>query len=135
MRAVVYRGARTFDVEERLETDPGDGEVSIAVAYTGICGTDLHIYHGDMDARVGAEAVIGHEMSGRIAEIGPGVTGWSVGQPVTVMPTRSCGVCAACLRGHSHICHAMQFLGIDSPGAMQSRWNVPADLVEYLKSL
>jgi 2-desacetyl-2-hydroxyethyl bacteriochlorophyllide A dehydrogenase len=129
MKVVVYRGARTLAIEERPEAEPGHGELGIAVAYTGICGTDLHIYHGDMDARVGADAVIGHEMSGRIARIGPGVTGWSVGQPVTVMPTRSCGACAACLRGHSHICHAMRFLGIDSPGAMQSRWNVPADLV------
>ncbi|WP_327003824.1 alcohol dehydrogenase catalytic domain-containing protein [Dactylosporangium sp. NBC_01737] len=129
MKVVVYRGARTLEIEERPEAEPRHGELSIAVAYTGICGTDLHIYHGDMDARVGADAVIGHEMSGRIAGIGPGVTGWSVGQPVTVMPTRSCGACAACLQGHSHICHAMQFLGIDSPGAMQSRWNVPADLV------
>ncbi|MDG6105748.1 (R,R)-butanediol dehydrogenase [Dactylosporangium aurantiacum] len=129
MKAVVYRGARTLDIEERPEAEPGHGELGIAVAYTGICGTDLHIYHGDMDARVGTGAVIGHEMSGRVAAIGPGVTGWSVGQPVTVMPTRACGECPACVRGHSHICHRMQFLGIDSPGAMQSRWNVPADLV------
>ncbi|MEV0570732.1 alcohol dehydrogenase catalytic domain-containing protein [Dactylosporangium sp. NPDC050588] len=129
MKAVVYRGARTLDIEERPEEEPGHGELGIAIAYTGICGTDLHIYHGDMDARVGAAAVIGHEMSGRVAKLGPGVTGWSVGQPVTVMPTRSCGRCAACRRGHSHICHSMRFLGIDSPGAMQSQWNVPADLV------
>jgi 2-desacetyl-2-hydroxyethyl bacteriochlorophyllide A dehydrogenase len=129
MKAVVYRRARTLDVEDRAEQEPRNGELSIAIAYTGICGTDLHIFHGDMDARVGAAAVIGHEMSGRVAKIGPGVTGWSVGQPVTVMPTRACGRCAACRREHSHICHAMQFLGIDSPGAMQSLWNVPADLV------
>lgn len=129
MRAVVYRGARTVEVVDRPAPEPGPGEVGIAVAYTGICGTDLHIYHGDMDARVGASAVIGHEMSGRIATIGAGVTGWSAGQPVTVMPTRSCGRCAACRRELSHICHAMDFLGIDSPGAMQSSWNVPADLV------
>ncbi|MEK8107102.1 alcohol dehydrogenase catalytic domain-containing protein [Micromonospora sp. M12] len=69
------------------------------MAYTGICGTDLHIYHGDMDARVGDSAIIGHEMSGRIAAIGEDVTGWTVGQPVTVMPTRPCGSCAACQRG------------------------------------
>lgn len=129
MKAVVYRGARTLDIEERPDVEPGRGELSIAVAYTGICGTDLHIYHGDMDGRVGAEAVIGHEMSGRVAKLGAGVTGWSVGQPVTVMPTRSCGRCAACRRGLRHICHSMQFLGIDSPGAMQALWNVPADLV------
>jgi (R,R)-butanediol dehydrogenase / meso-butanediol dehydrogenase / diacetyl reductase len=129
MKAVVYRGTRKIEIEDRPTAPPGYGQVAIEVAYTGICGTDLHIYHGDMDARVGPAAVIGHEMSGRVAAVGPEVTGWAVGQPVTVMPTRSCGGCAACKRGDSHICHAMDFLGIDSPGAMQSIWNVPADLV------
>ncbi|MDG4808826.1 alcohol dehydrogenase catalytic domain-containing protein [Micromonospora sp. WMMD1120] len=129
MKAVVYRGARHLGIEERDPEPPGPGQVRIAVAYTGICGTDLHIYHGDMDARVGASAVLGHEMSGRIAALGENVTGWSVGQPVTVLPTRPCGGCAACRRGNSHVCHAMNFLGIDSPGAMQSSWTVPEELV------
>ncbi|MDG4789702.1 alcohol dehydrogenase catalytic domain-containing protein [Micromonospora sp. WMMD1102] len=129
MKAVVYRGARHLGIEERDPTPPGPGQLRIAVAYTGICGTDLHIYHGDMDARVGPSAVLGHEMSGLVEAVGPDVTGWSVGQPVTVMPTRSCGRCAACRRGTSHICHRMDFLGIDSPGAMQSSWTLPADLV------
>ena len=117
---VVYRGARTLQMEDRVAAAPGPGQVAIEVAYTGICGTDLHVYHGDMDARVGPAAVLGHEMSGRIAAVGEEVAGWSVGQAVTVMPTRPCGRCAACQRGNSHICHAMDFLGLDSPGAMQS---------------
>jgi 2-desacetyl-2-hydroxyethyl bacteriochlorophyllide A dehydrogenase len=129
MTAVLYHGARTLEIVERAAEPPGPGEVRIAVAYTGICGTDLHIYHGDMDARVGRSAVIGHEMSGRVAAVGDGVTGLSVGQAVTVMPTRFCGRCAACRQGNSHICYAMDFLGIDSPGAMQSSWTVPANLV------
>ncbi|WP_329009247.1 alcohol dehydrogenase catalytic domain-containing protein [Micromonospora rifamycinica] len=129
MKAVVYRSARQLEVERRAPEPPAPGQLRIAVAYTGICGTDLHVYHGDMDARVGAAAVIGHEMSGRVAEVGPDVTGFAVGQPVTVLPTRYCGRCVACRRGDSHICHAMNFLGVDSPGAMQSSWTVPADLV------
>ncbi|MBM0274553.1 zinc-dependent alcohol dehydrogenase [Micromonospora tarensis] len=129
MKAVVYRGARHLGIEDRDPEPPGRGQLRIAVAYTGICGTDLHIYHGDMDARVGPAAVIGHEMSGRIAAVGEDVTGWRVGQPVTVMPTRPCGRCPACRRGNSHVCHAMNFLGIDSPGAMQSSWTVPEELV------
>ncbi|MBX7267650.1 alcohol dehydrogenase catalytic domain-containing protein [Micromonospora sp. Llam7] len=129
MKAVVYRGARNLGIEERDPAPPGPGELRIAVAYTGICGTDLHIYHGDMDARVGDSAIIGHEMSGRVAAIGADASGWSVGQAVTVMPTRPCGRCAACWGGNSHICHAMNFLGIDSPGAMQSSWTVPQELV------
>ncbi|MFY1699107.1 zinc-dependent alcohol dehydrogenase [Solwaraspora sp. WMMA2101] len=129
MKAVVYRTAGNLAVEDRAGRPPGDGELTIAVAYTGICGTDLHIYHGGMDARVGVPAVLGHEMSGRVAAVGAGVAGWTVGQAVTVMPTRSCGRCVACRRGRSHVCHAMDFLGIDSPGAMQSSWTVPAELV------
>jgi 2-desacetyl-2-hydroxyethyl bacteriochlorophyllide A dehydrogenase len=129
MKAVVYRSARQLEVERRAPEPPGPGQLRIAVAYTGICGTDLHVYHGDMDARVGAAAVIGHEMSGRVAEVGPDVTGFAVDQPVTVLPTRFCGRCVACRRGDAHICHAMNFLGVDSPGAMQSSWTVPADLV------
>ena len=108
---------------------PGAGEVRLDVAYTGICGTDLHILDGEMDQRVRPPAVVGHEMSGRIAEIGPGITGWAVGDPVTVMPLRWCGKCPACMRGHNHICQQLNFMGIDSPGSLQSSWTVPTDVL------
>lgn len=126
MRAAVYTGARTITVQEHDTEPPGPGRVQLEVAYTGICGTDLHIFHGDMDARVGDDAVIGHEMSGRIAVLGAQVDGWQVGQPVTVMPLAWCDECPACRAGHEHVCHNLDFLGIDSAGAMQGRWNVPA---------
>lgn len=71
MKAVVYRGARDLGIEDREPAPPGPGQVRIDVAYTGICGTDLHIYHGDMDARVGDSTIIGHEMSGRIGSDWP----------------------------------------------------------------
>ena len=63
--AARYLGDRAVDVVEVGFVPPGAGEVRIAVAYTGICGTDLHILHGSMDHRVRTPAVIGHEMSGR----------------------------------------------------------------------
>jgi 2-desacetyl-2-hydroxyethyl bacteriochlorophyllide A dehydrogenase len=129
METVVYRGARTLEIERRTADAPGRGQVAIEVAYTGICGTDLRIYRGEMDDRVGPRAVMGHEMSGRVAAVGEGVAGWSVGRAVTVMPARSCDRCVACQRGRYHICQAMDLLGIDSPGAMQSIWNVPAELL------
>jgi 2-desacetyl-2-hydroxyethyl bacteriochlorophyllide A dehydrogenase len=106
--------------------------VQLEVAYTGICGTDLHILHGAMDARVTMPAVLGHEMAGRVASIGDGVADWSAGDPATVMPLVSCGECAACRSGASHICYRLVFLGIDAPGSMQSRWNVPADVLVRL---
>ncbi|WP_369264139.1 zinc-binding dehydrogenase [Streptomyces sp. R35] len=124
--AVRYVSARTLDTAPALGVPPGAGEVELAPAFVGICGTDLHIFHGDMDARVSAPAVLGHEMSGRIVRVGPGVEGWEPGDAVTVMPLRWDDTCPACRAGHRHVCQHLDFIGIDSPGAMQQRWIVPA---------
>ncbi|MFJ9884730.1 zinc-binding dehydrogenase [Streptomyces sp. NPDC091287] len=130
--AAFYTGERTVSTSEAALTAPAPGEVAIDVAYTGICGTDLHIFHGDMDSRVTLPAVIGHEMSGRIAEVGPDVEDWAPGDAVTVMPLRWCGTCPACSAGHSHICHRLDFVGIDSPGSLRRRWTVPTGLLVRL---
>jgi 2-desacetyl-2-hydroxyethyl bacteriochlorophyllide A dehydrogenase len=143
MHAAVYAGARTFRIEPRPGDVPDPGQVQLQVAYTGICGTDLHIFHGDMDARVFAAAgtdperrtaVIGHEMSGTVAAVGAGVEGWTVGDPVTVMPLQWCGECPACRAGNQHICLHLTFLGIDAAGSMQTRWTVPAHTLVRIPS-
>lgn len=126
MHQAVYEGNRRLRVIDVPETPPAAGEVRIDVAFTGICGTDLHILHGDMDRRVAVPAVIGHEMSGTVARLGDGVDGWAPGDPVTVLPVLSCGECPTCLAGHGHVCPRLTFIGIDSAGSMQQRWNVPA---------
>jgi (R,R)-butanediol dehydrogenase / meso-butanediol dehydrogenase / diacetyl reductase len=126
MRALTYVAAGNVEVSEMEAIAPADGQVQIEVAFTGICGTDLHIFHGSMDARVSRPAVIGHEMSGRIAAIGAGVDGWSVGDPVTVVPLDWDGTCPACLAGNTHLCHNLKFIGIDAAGSLQRLWTVPA---------
>ncbi|MBT8227646.1 MAG: alcohol dehydrogenase catalytic domain-containing protein [Dactylosporangium sp.] len=132
MTAARYAGNGTIVVGEDGTDPPGPGEVRLAVAYTGICGTDLHVLHGAMDHRVRVPQVIGHEMAGRIEAVGESVTGWAAGQPVTVMPLEWCGRCPACRAGHRHICHRLSFVGIDAPGSMQTTWNVPAHLLVAL---
>jgi (R,R)-butanediol dehydrogenase / meso-butanediol dehydrogenase / diacetyl reductase len=134
MPRAVYTGTPTFEVVDGEQRPPGPGEVRIEVAFTGICGTDLHIRHGAMDQRVTRPAVLGHEMAGRIAEIGTGVSGWATGDPVTVVPLEWCDACPACHAGHNHICHNLNFVGIDSPGSLQSSWTVPARLLARLPS-
>jgi (R,R)-butanediol dehydrogenase / meso-butanediol dehydrogenase / diacetyl reductase len=131
-RRVVYSAARSLAVEPAGTTPPPSGHVRIDVAYTGICGTDLHIFHGDMDARVKPPCVLGHEMSGRIAQVGEDVEGWRPGDQVTVMPLNWCGRCETCRAGHSHICERLVFLGIDAPGSLQSGWTVRADTLVRL---
>jgi (R,R)-butanediol dehydrogenase / meso-butanediol dehydrogenase / diacetyl reductase len=132
MQQAVYLGSRTFEVRTVERPSPLAGEVLVEVAFTGLCGTDLHIYHGDMDARVHLPAVLGHEMSGRVAVLGPGVEKWNIGDPVTLMPLLWCGTCPACQAGHQHICQRLTFLGIDADGAMQPFWSVPASTLVAL---
>jgi (R,R)-butanediol dehydrogenase/meso-butanediol dehydrogenase/diacetyl reductase len=126
MKAAYYHGNKTIQVGESVPHKPGPGEVRIHVAYCGVCGTDLHIFKGGMDKRVSMPQVIGHEMSGDIAEIGPQVKGWSLGDRVVVRPLQPCGNCPACKAGHAHVCYNLKFLGIDTPGAFQGSWTVPA---------
>ena len=131
-KAAVYRGDKTFSVEDRPVCAPGPNEVQIDVAYCGICGTDLHIYLGHMDGRVGFDRTIGHEMSGVIAAVGDQVEGLSVGHNIVVRPLDHCGDCPSCNAGHDHVCQNLKFIGIDTPGAFQQKWNVPAHTIHVL---
>ena len=132
IKAAFYRGNKSFSVEPRQIAAPADGEVAVRIAYVGICGTDMHVFAGHMDARVGFERVIGHEMSGYVEAVGEGVDGFKIGQPVVVRPLDHCGDCPACDAGHEHICHNLKFLGLDTDGAMQEIWNVPAHTLHIL---
>ncbi len=129
--AAYYEGQRRIRIGPASTPPPAPGEVQLRVSHCGICGTDLHIYHGAMDARVRFPQIMGHECSGRVAALGAGVerADLPLGQPVTVMPLASCGQCAACQAGLAHICYELRFLGIDTPGAFQTHWNVPAQTV------
>ena len=76
-----------------MPVPPAAGQVRIRVEYCGICGTDLHLFHGAMAHRLTLPHVMGHEMAGVIESVGPGVSGWSAGDRVTVRPLDPCGAC------------------------------------------
>lgn len=125
MKAAYYLGNRQIEIGDAPAVAPGEGEVQLKVAYVGICGTDLHIFHGAMDRRVRFPHIMGHEVSATVAAVGPGVTQVQVGDRVAVMPldTRNCAPRDA---AYSHIGDSMKFMGIDTPGGFQSYWTVPA---------
>ena len=125
MKAVYYEGGGRFTLGDAEPRPPEEGEVRLAVAYCGICGTDLHIAHGAMDHRVKPPQVIGHEMSGTVAELGARVEGFAVGDPVVVRPLDARGETPSD-KGLSHISRNLKFLGIDTAGAFQASWTVPA---------
>jgi len=124
-RATQYSGNKQFSVVETPLVTPGENEVRIKVAYCGVCGTDVHIYHGMMDQRVSMPITIGHEMSGTIDAVGAGVSGYAAGDRVVVRPLDDRAEKPSD-KGFSHIAAGLKFIGIDSPGAMQQYWNVPA---------
>lgn len=132
MRAAFYEGNRKISVGACHAVDPGPGQVRLRVSHCGICGTDLHLFHGNMDHRVTFPQVIGHESSAVIESLGDSIGDWRVGDRVTVRPLDPCGECAACRRGYGHVCQKLKFIGIDAPGAMQGLWTVPAHTLHRL---
>ena len=120
-------GNRGLEVGTCQPLEPAANQVQVRVSYCGICGTDLHIYFGDLDVRVQPPRIIGHEMIGFVEKTGSAVEGYKPGDLVTVRPLITCGECDACKRGHNHVCKKLCVIGVDAPGAMQSFWTVPAD--------
>src|SRR6476620_9295669 len=102
MKATVFHGRNDIRVEEVPRPKAGYGEALIRITLTTICGTDLHIVRGEYSVRPGL--TIGHEPVGIIEEIGPGVSGYHLGDRVLVGAITPCGQCAACLSGHPAQC-------------------------------
>lgn len=119
MKALVYTGPHALALQEVPIPVPEAGEVLVQVEAVGICGSDMHAYHGH-DARRPAPLILGHEAAGRIAD-GP-----RAGERVTVNPLITCGRCAACETGRSHLCPNRQILSMPPrPGAFAEFVRVP----------
>ena len=100
--AVVYETGKPIEIEE-LELDgPRDGEVLIRYTYAGLCHSDIHVSHGDLEARL--PMVLGHEGAGIVEDVGPGVTRVKPGDPVVCSFIPNCGTCRYCATGRQSIC-------------------------------
>ncbi len=128
MRAVVlHRFGGPLQVEERPVPTPGAGEVLLAVGACAVDQFDLAIRDGRRaNARV--PLVLGHEIAGEVAALGPGVTGWTVGQRVASTLYITCGRCRTCRRGRETICENFGgYIGIETPGGYAEYTVVPVD--------
>ena len=107
---------------------PGPGEILLAVGAAGICGTDMQIYHWAprMARRMALPRVLGHEASGVVEAVGPGVAAPAVGDRVALESHIFCGTCRACRLGRAHLCYETRYPGIDIDGAFAERVTVPA---------
>ena len=104
-RALVADGAGSLTLEDRAELDPGPGDVVVRPAWCGICGTDLELLRGEVDAAfVRYPLTLGHEWSGVVEAVGEGVTGIEPGMRCVAEGIIPCGQCASCRAGATKVC-------------------------------
>lgn len=101
MKAAYFRRGGKFEVIDCPTPEPGPGEALVKVHYCGICGSDLHMVDGGM---LPPDCIIGHELSGTVAAVGPGVEGHKEGDRVVIMPLDPCMSCAQCRQGNTQLC-------------------------------
>ncbi len=118
MKALVYTAPN--EVTYRDEPDPRrtDGEVLLEIEAVGICGSDMHAYHGH-DPRRAPPLILGHELAARIID-GPGA-----GRRVTVNPLITCGACEYCVQGRNNLCANRTMIGMTRPGGFAERMTIP----------
>ena len=127
MKASRFLGNKTFAVADLPTPHAGPGELVLRNQVCGVCGTDVHIYHGEPgSADVNPPVVLGHEYSGEVVEVGEGVTGFAVGDHVTVDPNIYCGHCAYCQNGKKQLCPSMEAIGVTRHGGFAQYSRIPA---------
>ena len=126
-------GAGNMELRDVPVPEPGAGQVLIEVAYTGICGSDLHIYHSDISLAMRFPVITGHEFSGTIVKLGEGVSDLEVGERVSGITSFGvCGKCLNCKTGKTNICTQKKLIGYWYDGAFANYIVIPAHNVQVL---
>ncbi|MGK7376362.1 2,3-butanediol dehydrogenase [Planococcus sp. 1R117A] len=126
MKAAVIYGEKDVRIEEFEVAEVTPGKVKVKVAWTGICGSDLHAYHHGLGvayeehpiSQRKVPLVLGHEFAGTVEEVGEGVSHVAVGDKVAIEPVLYCGQCEFCRKGDYNLCEVSNvgFLGLSSDG-------------------
>lgn len=125
MTAVVVEKPHLLSIRPAPVEAPGAGEVLVRVRRAGICGSDLHIFHGT-NPFAKYPRVIGHEFAGEIVAVGSGVAGFSLGDRVVVDPVVACGHCYPCRIGRPNVCANLEVMGVHRDGGFRDTLAVPA---------
>lgn len=111
--------------------EPAKGQVLIKIMKIGVCGSDIHVYHGEHPF-TSYPVTQGHEVSGEIAKLGEGVTGFEPGQKVTIQPQVVCGQCHPCRHGKYNLCEELKVMGFQTTGTASHYFAVDAAKVTPL---
>ena len=113
--AVLHQFGEPFSIDEVPDPEPGAGQVRMRIGGAGACHSDLHITHG-VHPDVPVPQILGHENAGWVDALGPGASGFEVGEPVMVFGGWGCGQCRFCLGGQEQVCDTMRWGGLKPPG-------------------
>lgn len=128
MISAYFIGNGAFETREESIPAIGPSDVLVKVAACGICGTDVHIWHGDKgSAEVTPPVVLGHELAGIVEAVGDKVSNQKVGEHVTVDPNRYCGKCRYCRTGKKQLCENLYAVGVNRNGGFAEYCSVPED--------
>ena len=117
MRSAYFLGDKRFEVRETASVPLSKDDVLVKVAACGVCGTDVHIFHGEEGSTaVTPPVVLGHEFSGVVEAVGSGVTLLKAGDHVAVDPNIYCGQCQYCRAGKKQMCRDLQAIGVNRDG-------------------
>ena len=129
-RAVMTEPGRISFGEAEVPV-PGEGQVLIRIQRIGVCGSDLHVYHGKHPFTP-YPVVQGHEFSALVVAAGPGVKNVKVGDRVTATPQEVCGACRPCRAGRYNVCENLKVRGFQAPGVAQDFFVAEADRIVLL---
>ena len=127
LRAVIVKPGEVR-IEEVAKPTLKEGEVLIEIRNVGICGSDIHVFHGEHIYKT-YPVIPGHEFSGEVVETGEGVDKIKTGEKVTVRPQISCGHCYCCRHGNYHICDNLKVIGFHIPGGSSEYLAAPVENV------
>jgi 2-desacetyl-2-hydroxyethyl bacteriochlorophyllide A dehydrogenase len=128
MLTALLKAPRMFEIVERPIPTAGPGEVLVRTAATAVCHTDLGMYTGHAPGTK-YPVVLGHESTGTIEVLGPGVTGLKPGQNVIINPIIACGHCDSCLGGRKNLCRNAGLFGREVEGSMNQYVRLAAEYV------
>lgn len=128
MKQAVMLKPGEIAIRQTKRPEPGPGEVLLKIHRIGICGSDVHVFHGE-HPYTSYPVIQGHEFSATVEALGKGVTGYALHSKVTAMPQLVCGKCVPCLSGNCHICDELKVRGFQSPGCAQEYFLTTADKI------
>jgi len=128
VRQAVMTSPGVIEFRDVPDPKPGPGQVMLRIQRIGVCGSDVHVFHGKHPFTP-YPVVQGHEFSATVEAVGTGVKGIEPGSQATATPQEVCGECPPCRRGDYHICDRLKVRGFQAPGVAQDLFVTEADKI------